>query len=195
MTEDLDILIARVVDGDLPPAELRRALASLDAAPDGWKHCTLAFLEARCLDDALRRPEPTATTIPMPSPRRRLPLRPLAAAAVALLAFGAGRMTGERPAEEPRVEPIAATVAAHDDPPALPVEPPLPAAEPTALAMPAWVLNQPWPVPPETRAELEARGYRLEQRRRIVAARLPDGRRIVRPVDRVQVSYVGAASL
>lgn len=78
-------------------------------------------------------------------------------------------------------------------------EEPGPAAEvappPAALAVPAWVLNQPLPVPSETRAALEARGYRLEQRRRIVAARLPDGRRVVRPVDRVQVSYVGAASL
>lgn len=86
-------------------------------------------------------------------------------------------------------------IAARDEPPAPAADVAPPAASPPALAVPAWVLNQPLPVPSETRAALEARGYRLEQRRRIVAARLPDGRRVVRPVDRVQVSYVGAASL
>ena len=64
-----------------------------------------------------------------------------------------------------------------------------------AVAVPAWVLNQPPPIPSDARAALEARGYRLEQRRRIVAAQLPDGRRVVRPVDRVQVRYVGATPL
>lgn len=99
MTEDLDILIARVVDGDLAPAELRRALAALDAAPGGWRDCTLAFLETRGLDDALRRPK-HATPAPPALPRRRRPPRPaLAAAAVALLpsARADGRSNVRRP--------------------------------------------------------------------------------------------------
>lgn len=195
MTEDLDILIARVVDGDLAPADLRRALAALDAAPGGWKDCTLAFLEARGLDDALRRPEP-ATPPPPALPRRRRPSRPvLAAAAVALLAFGAGRWTVERPAPTPHAEPTPTMVAAREETPAPAAEVAPPAAGALALAVPGWVLNQPLPVPSDAQAALESRGYRLEQRRRIVAARLPDGRRVVRPVDRVRVSYVGAASL
>jgi hypothetical protein len=38
----------RLVDGELTAAEERQLLASLDAQPDGWRRCALAFLEARC---------------------------------------------------------------------------------------------------------------------------------------------------
>jgi hypothetical protein len=42
-----DILFDRLVDGDLSAAERRRLLESLDARPDGWRRCALAFLEAQ----------------------------------------------------------------------------------------------------------------------------------------------------
>jgi hypothetical protein len=49
-----DDLIDRIVDGALTPAQLRAAIDCLDREPDGWKRCTLAFLEAQCWRDSFR---------------------------------------------------------------------------------------------------------------------------------------------
>jgi hypothetical protein len=49
-----DLLIDRIVDGELAPAELRAAVESLDREPDGWKRCALAFLEAQCLRESFQ---------------------------------------------------------------------------------------------------------------------------------------------
>jgi hypothetical protein len=59
-----DQLIDRIVDGSLRPGELRLALSSVDREPDGWKRCTLAFLEAQCWREALRALEVTDSSIP-----------------------------------------------------------------------------------------------------------------------------------
>jgi len=40
-------LFDRLVDGELSAAEERTLLGELDARPGGWRHCALAFLEAR----------------------------------------------------------------------------------------------------------------------------------------------------
>jgi hypothetical protein len=42
-----DVLFDRLVDGELSADERRRLLESLDARPDGWRRCALAFLEAQ----------------------------------------------------------------------------------------------------------------------------------------------------
>jgi hypothetical protein len=54
--EAIDVLIDRMVDGPLPPGELREAVARLDGVPaaEGWRRCGLAFLEAQCWGDLLR---------------------------------------------------------------------------------------------------------------------------------------------
>jgi hypothetical protein len=49
-----DILIDRLVDGELSDAERRALLLQLDAEPDGWRRCALAFLEAQCWREAAR---------------------------------------------------------------------------------------------------------------------------------------------
>jgi hypothetical protein len=41
------VLFDRLVDGELPDAERRTLLSSLDERPDGWRRCALAFLEAQ----------------------------------------------------------------------------------------------------------------------------------------------------
>ena len=46
-------LIDQIVDGALTPAQLRAAIELLDREPDGWKRCTLAFLEAQCWRESL----------------------------------------------------------------------------------------------------------------------------------------------
>jgi len=45
---DFERRLDLLVDGELPEAERRRLLQSLDRQPDGWKRCALAFLEAQC---------------------------------------------------------------------------------------------------------------------------------------------------
>jgi hypothetical protein len=47
-------LIDRIVDGEMSPDDLRAALERLGTVPDGWRRCTLAFLEAQSWRDAFR---------------------------------------------------------------------------------------------------------------------------------------------
>jgi hypothetical protein len=44
----------RLVDGELGDAERRQLLTTLDARPDGWRRCALAFLEAQSWQRELR---------------------------------------------------------------------------------------------------------------------------------------------
>ncbi|MDG3007908.1 hypothetical protein [Paludisphaera mucosa] len=200
--DDLDVAIDRIVDGGLSPTGLREALARVESARDGWRRCTLAFLEAQCLDEVLRRPAaPEATsrpalTLAAEASARRRSLRPALAAAVALAAFGAGWFAGgtaSRRDPGPSVAIVEAAPAAGTRPEPRPD--PGPRSKPGPEPIPSWVLNQPMPVSADAQASLQARGYRLDQRRRIVAARLADGRRVVVPVDRVGVRYVGGETL
>ncbi len=87
------------------------AIQRLDARPDGWRRCALAFLEAQCWTEALRpwdgtvpaAPEESATwtgkeswpgrVVPAALPASRSPRRwigPALAAGMALAAFSAG---------------------------------------------------------------------------------------------------------
>jgi hypothetical protein len=50
----LEIVVDRIVDGSLGPGDLRLAFSRLDREPDGWKRCTLAFLESQCWREAFR---------------------------------------------------------------------------------------------------------------------------------------------
>jgi hypothetical protein len=102
MTRSLDDLIDRLVDGAVPPAELRQAFRRLDSTPDGWKRCATAFLEAQSWGDALRGEEDATAEpawgialtgglsprAPVPDARSRA-VWPLAAALV-LAAFALG---------------------------------------------------------------------------------------------------------
>ncbi|WP_165249461.1 hypothetical protein [Paludisphaera soli] len=204
MTPDLETLLDRLVDGDLAPAELREALTAVEAAPDGWRRCALALLEARCLDHALREPAPAPKpTFAVAAPSRRR-FRPALAASLALACFGSGWLVGgggPGPVDEP--EPPAPLVARAEPSPESPEPPPeapqpqpeAPQPPPAPVRLASWVVNQPLPVSDAERAALEARGYRLDQQRRLVSARLADGRRVVVPVDRLGLRYVGGATL
>ena len=55
-----DVLLDRMVDGELSADERRRLIASIDAQTDGWqadgwRRCALAFLEAQSLRNAMRQ--------------------------------------------------------------------------------------------------------------------------------------------
>jgi hypothetical protein len=105
----LDLL----VDGELPEAQRRQLLASLDEQPDGWRRCALAFLEAQSWADEMQaiahpvaapvvpaRPEPAAIIRPQasqtPAGWRRANVGTLATLAAGImlcfaLGLGAGR--------------------------------------------------------------------------------------------------------
>ncbi|APW61975.1 hypothetical protein [Paludisphaera borealis] len=222
---DLDLTIDRIVDGGLSPAQLRDALHRLDAEPDGWKRCALAFLEAQTWGDVLREPSRPQTSLkigPAPTARSKR-VRTTLAAAAALVAFGMGWLTGGRD-ERPIVpaptlvahdEPVE-TVAKADEPEAARPDPPpairevarlrfatgsadAPTADVPILAGPGldsqWLMNQPMPVSDRERAALERQGYALDQERELVAMPLADGRQVVVPVDQVRLRYVGSEPL
>ena len=91
-----DRLLDRLVDGELGSEEYAAAVRSLDDAPDGWRRCALAFLEAQAWQrdlGAMRREakSPTALGVAVrpQAAAKRWPLL-LAVAASFLLAFGLG---------------------------------------------------------------------------------------------------------
>lgn len=95
-----DILFDRLVDGELSPDERRTLLASLDARPEGWRRCALAFLESQAWKSEMKSlaAKPAAsifTKIAAPSvPAKRTGIRTaaqwLAVAAGLLVAFKLG---------------------------------------------------------------------------------------------------------
>ncbi len=109
--QTIEDLIDQMVDGGMTPDELRKSIERLDAAPEGWRRCALAFLEAQSWADAFRSidgtiaenapgvstdsPARSFTTLsPAPitfttEPRRRLITSALAAG-IALVAFSLG---------------------------------------------------------------------------------------------------------
>src|SRR5271165_5665421 len=69
-------LIDQMVDGGMTPDELCRSIERLDAAPEGWRRCALAFLEAQSWADAFRSMDGTiagdALRTPADSPAQSL---------------------------------------------------------------------------------------------------------------------------
>jgi hypothetical protein len=102
-----DVIFDRLVDGELSAAERRTLLESLDARPQGWRSCALAFLEAQSWRNELRQiaGEPKAAaaavrTLASPSQVKRATMRVaaqwLAVAACLLVAFKFGSMWREQ---------------------------------------------------------------------------------------------------
>lgn len=126
--ETIEELIDQMVDGGMTPDELRRGIERLDAAPEGWRRCALAFLEAQSWTDAFRSmgttigedPETQADTLSRSiTTLSQVPIMPHAvprrsqiavalAAGIACIAFSLGwlshgvriRSAGERPAPD-----------------------------------------------------------------------------------------------
>jgi hypothetical protein len=93
----------RLVDGELADKERRELLTRLDAEPDGWRRCALAFLEAQTWQSSLRtvideRGDAIATASPATS-RERSSHRSgavIALAASVAVAFFLGFAGGDR---------------------------------------------------------------------------------------------------
>jgi len=99
-----DILLDRLVDGELKGDERRRLLQSFDKQPEGWRRCALAFLEAQSWREELgqvARGRDTEAHEPKPPVPSVAALRKpawtkgamwFALAASLLVAFGLGTM-------------------------------------------------------------------------------------------------------
>lgn len=51
--EVTDVLLDRLVDGEIPSEQYAAVLAALESEPDGWRRCALAFLEAQAFKNEL----------------------------------------------------------------------------------------------------------------------------------------------
>lgn len=130
------MLIDRLVDGELSGDERRHLLASLEAQPDGWRRCALAFVEAQTwrgamgslLQDSAAPVEPKSLPIVVEnsgsagasSARSEASRSHLATwfavAASVVVAFGLGRQSGVmRSASEPSGQQIASAPTIPND--------------------------------------------------------------------------------
>lgn len=50
-----DVLLDRLVDGEMADGEYRRLLHQLEEQPDGWRRCALSFLEQQALQRELKQ--------------------------------------------------------------------------------------------------------------------------------------------
>ena len=171
------VMIDRLVDGELDPEARRSLLNRLEAEPDGWRRCALAFLEDREWRSALaihavapprfvRKPAPRSKAWPW-----------IARAATVLAAFGLGWAI--RPSPLP--SPVSVSPPVAIGPASRPSDAPASVAESVAHA----------PAPGYVQGYLEREGYRVEQRQFYVPAATPDGQQVVVPVEEVKVRFVG----
>lgn len=219
----LAFAIDRLVADELSETDRHALLLYLDAEPDGWRRCALAFLEDQALRSALGLPEARSAELSGPlagdgrRPRRGVRLVPYALAA-GLGAMGAvlGHHAGSTPAVPSRpseVVVVPSTRAATPDPnwEAEPGQPvgwvslvnpaegeALPRQIPVLAATPAneaWLREQPAAFPDYVKAQWERRGYLVEENRRLVGLDLEDGRQVAVPVDELALDFVGRQPL
>ncbi len=133
-------VIDRLVDGELSPTELGAALDRLDREPDGWKRCTLAFLEVQCWRESFRALDPPVS-VPVGAPSRPMRLasaqelrrfpgwrRGVMAAGIAAVSFATGWLVhpaGPSSPVQSGTTQMPPMIATHDeDAPKPPVEGP-----------------------------------------------------------------------
>lgn len=207
-----DIVFDRMVDGELSAAERRTLLESLDARPDGWRRCALAFLEAQSWADDLRQfvREPAVSVRRVDMDRRAVKngIAWLAIAASLLVAFTLVLMQRDESSEDGL--PIASAPAANesiadigpssveqsnaDDSLTFWVRDEI--GQPRSLRVPlldAGTLDPELGVefqtglPADMRAQLRDRGYDVQSKRRYAPLWLEDGRRMIFPVEDTKI--------
>ena len=215
-----DAAIDRLVDGELPEAERRDLLLRLENDPEGWRRCTLAFLEDQAFRKAMAGfpfpsslPEP-ATSISL-RPRKTWTRRISVAATVLVATFAAGFAAGGMLKASPKVQVARADPGRVEAPADVPQRDEIrevgsfklvdgsagesPSRRIPILSGPGlndqWLRDQPPSIPDYVRGRWERRGYQVEERRRLVSVELEDGRRVSIPVDEVEVDYVGQQPL
>ena len=212
--ENLDQLLDRLVADELTDDDRRALLTHLDASSDGWRRCSLAFLEDQVWRSALARPR---VEVPKGVDRNSIPARKMIQSAryvlaASLLATGlfAAYRVGVASVERPGFVEVAAATDRSNwnqesttkpgepigwvnlvnpaDGESLPEQVPILAA---TAANEQWMRQQPATISPYVRAQWERRGFLVEEHHRLVGLDLADGRRVAIPVDEVALDFVG----
>lgn len=212
---DKQRLLDLLVDGELSDSQRRELLAWCEREPDGWRRCALAFLDAQSWSSVLGqmthgglaagdRPlsddplwaAPSADAVVVERPKAAVPpswlVSALALAASVLVAFSLGLW-----ARGGLTDGKQRTMASQDagdkvrlvvDDPGAADEVQLPVVE--GRRPDDWLRGQPAAMPREVQQALERLGHRVRQQRQLVPFPLEDGRRVVVPVDQIDVQPV-----
>lgn len=213
---EIDLL----VDGQLGDRQRRELLERMDWEPAAWRRCALGFLEAQCWRESLgplakaAQEPPPARRAPRPASRFLRWGSRLAVAASFVLAFGLGILLrpvwrpaapdvgppGGQLATAPQGEgtlrgrlPEASspwrmvTLTSPNDP-SDPIR--LPAVERKRIDD-DWLRSLPSPLPSDVLKALERTGHAVQQSRELLPVPLEDGRRLIVPVDQVEVRSMG----
>ncbi|HVA47830.1 MAG TPA: hypothetical protein VNH11_15790 [Pirellulales bacterium] len=197
-------LIDRLATGDLDGPARRELFTWLDCEPSRWRRCALALLEAgeleRALDDwQAEVPRPTAACAPAVERSRRPAMFALAASV--LIAFSLGAFARDfwtvpvpMMVELPKPaggETSAAAANKKSSPEVVKRADKASDKTVTAVAAAPPGAAQADLIPPYIRSQWERRGYQLTSRPARLPVVLPNGRRVMVPVDELQVNYVG----
>jgi len=227
---DNDQLLDMLVDGELSESQRREVLRGLDQAPDGWRRCALAFLEAQCWKKELGGMARDAQVVVDPARPSTVVKRSwmrwpglVAVAASLLIAVGVGALLRDfwaRPGpgggqfaagvSEPSGkdlalpgsseladrgpqsaapwEMITLTSAGGGPSAGSPIRLP---AQPRDRIDDEWLRSFPAAIPPEVLRALENTGHEVRQSRQVLRLPMPDGRRLVVPLDQVEMEYLG----
>jgi hypothetical protein len=197
-------LLDLLVDGELSDRERNDLICWCEREPDGWRRCAVAFLEAQSWSkvlgevhdttrQSLEKIETVAVTKMVARPRSFWSVRQwgtmLATAASVVLAFTLGMWVrqSERDGQMPPLDQVNANVVSRGS------------SGTNASVFPVvendgfggdWLPTKPGAVPDEVRRAFERLGHEVQHERRLVPYRLDDGRRVVVPVDQVEVRPV-----
>ncbi len=179
----LDRSIDLLIDGELDEGARRILLEKLDAEPDGWRRCALAFLEAQAWQSAVKiaaKPASNPVFVLSKPIKKNAAMSWLARAACVLVVFAVGWSLGRNRGESRPTEVVRAAPT---------IAPTTVAARPTESETP------PPQAPSYLQAKLEREGFKIEQRVMIVPGRTPSGQRVNIPIEQTKVRFVGNRSI
>lgn len=212
---DKQRLLDLLVDGELSESQRCELLAWCEREPDGWRRCALAFLDAQSWssvlgqmargdsapiesmlsdDPLLSAPAAGAPVVDLPkatlSPSWLGPALALAASVLVAFALGLwarGGLFGDGPAIAPKGARDKVRLVA-DGPAGTGDNIQMPVAEGQSVSD-DWLGGQP-AMPRDIQQALERLGHRVRQQRQLVPIPLEDGRRVMVPVDQIDVQPV-----
>jgi len=206
-----DLLLDRLVDGELTPEEYRQVLSELEQIPNGWRRCAHAFLESQALGQSLPLVMQTTRSSPqnelapaaeksstgMASFRRMETLAAMAASVA--IAFGLGWY----------ISGMDSTTASAPGPTIANNPPPTPEARPQFVYVNQWDGQQgggmpiaidptksydpeaqwdtSWGMSPQQLQKLKDSGQPFQTKNRLIPVSLENGERVVVPVQDVIV--------
>lgn len=209
-----ELVIMRLVDGEVTGAERMEILQRLEQQPGGWRECALAFLEDQVWKQAMALPSasvadaevvalPTAAVVRNESIHRFMNLGTIATlAAGLLLAFAAGTWMPKRgtggDGGQPSMEIAEAPVPQSKD--TDPNDPRFSVAEAADGVSPLYVIDKEFwdhetSVPQDFQKRLESIGAKVERKRGLMPVRANDGREWIVPYEELDVVPVRDVSM